>query len=138
MIALIQCDFMTKRILFCLFCLLSFFCESNAQSKSEIKTCLLQFCDDAQVEAQDISDARAIQVKSVGTSTLLQIVEYRVEILFRDDVVASIVVGENIPESIYQLFSKLDTGSEVRFKSIKSKTKNGALVEAPDLTIKIY
>jgi hypothetical protein len=112
--------------------------EANAQTERKTKTCLLQYCNNAQVNAEDIASAKQLVVRTTGKSSLLQIVEFKVEIFFRDDVIASVVVGENIPENIHHLFSKLDAGSEVRFKNVKSKTKEGAIVSAPDLTLKIY
>lgn len=112
--------------------------EGSAQTARKTQTCLLQYCNNAQVNAEDIADAKELVVKSASTSSLLEIVEFKVEILFRDDVIASVVVGENIPENIHRLFSKLDAGSEIRFKNVKTKAKDGMLASAPDLTLKIY
>ena len=112
--------------------------ETNAQATRKTQTCLLQYCNNAQVNAEEIAEAKELIVKTAGTSSLLEIIEFKVEVLFRDDVIANVVVGENIPENIHRLFSKLDAGSEIRFKNVKSKTKEGAIVTAPNLTLKVY
>jgi len=109
----------------------------QAQSIAKPQTCLLQYCKSSQVNADQITNATKLDVRA-PKSTLSEVLSYKIDIVFRDDVISENVEGATIPASIKAIISKLETGSEIRIRQVKAKEKSGTVFTAPDLTIKIY
>ncbi len=111
--------------------------SAKAQTAAKPQTCLLQYCKSSQVNADQITNATKLDVRA-PKSVQTEVLSYKIDIVFRDDVISENVKGATIPASIKAIIAKLETGSEIRIRQVKAKEKSGTVFTAPDLTIKIY
>lgn len=111
--------------------------SAQAQSAAKVQTCLLQYCKSSQVNTDQIISATKLDVRS-PKSAQTEVLSYKIDIVFRDDVISENVKGATIPTSLKSIIAKLETGSEIRIRQVKAKEKSGTVITAPDLTIKIY
>lgn len=111
--------------------------SAKAQSAAKAQTCLLQYCKSSQVNADQITNATKLDVRAPKSSQT-EVLSYKIDIVFRDDVISENVKGATIPASIKAIIAKLETGSEIRIRQVNAKEKSGTVFTAPDLTIKIY
>lgn len=111
---------------------------SYAQQKTpSYETCLLHHCKGGQMESNELIGVKKLEVRTLE-GEILQIISFKLEIIFHDDVINYNVKGDSISDDIYKVISNLDAGSVIKIWQVKAKEKSGNTINAPDLILKTF
>lgn len=89
------------------------------------------------MESGELPGAKKLEVRS-PKGELLEIISYKIEVIFHDDAISSNVKGASIPEEIAKVIAKLEAGAVIKIRQVKAKEKSGTMITAPDLTLRIF